>query len=137
MDKLVIQSSESDSRLTLFNPQAKFKHVVESFHAKLESHKIPTVECFVFDAGGKYFYDYIKTIETNASNSEALNYHSLEDSLIIDATYKLDSILLSVKLRGGPWDDDWEVGEIITLDKESYSLLLTQLVDFLRLNNAI
>ena len=109
----------------------------QSFHAKLESHKIPTVECFVFDAGGKYFYDYIKSIEINATNSEALNYHSLEDNIIIDATYKKDAISLNVKLRGGPWGDDWQVSEVIVLDEGRYKQLLTQLFDFLRLNNAI
>jgi len=134
MDILVIQSSESDSKLTLTKPQPKnIKHAVESFNAKLESHKIPTVECFVFDASGKYFYDYIKSIEINATDSDALNYYSLEDNLIIDAIYKNETISLKVKLRSGPWDDDWQVEELITLDKNNYNNLLVQLANFLRL----
>jgi len=95
----------------------------------------PFTECDVYGVNGQYLYDFFKAIKT--SKDKTINYYSLEDNLIIDATYKNDEIELNVKLRKGPWDDDWQVEELITLDKNNYNNLLVQLATFLRLKNAI
>jgi len=136
MDKLIIQSSGSDAKLILSDPGPKnIKQEVGGFIAKLESHKVPFTECDVYGVNGQYLYDFFKAIKT--SKDKVINYYSLEDNLIIDATYKNDEIELNVKLRKGPWDDDWQVEELITLDKNNYNNLLVQLATFLRLKNTI
>ena len=131
MDTLIIQSTESNAKLTLFNPTPKnINNTVNGFSARLESHKIPVSECEVFGAEGEYLYAFFKSI---VNSNEPSNYYSLEDHIIIDAKYENNSIELNVKLREGPWEEDWQVEEKIILNKNAYIKAVSNLSIFLRL----
>ena len=136
MSSLTIQSSDSDTKLTLFNPSpGGYKQPVESFNAKLESHRIPTAECEVFGARGSYFQAFFTSVLNDAGTSS--EYCSVEDHLEIKSSRFDEKIEFRVTLREGPWEDDWEVQETISLSQIELEELVEQLAEFLRIESVI
>ena len=136
MDRLTIQSSDSDAKLTLHNPfPSGYKEPVECFHAKLESHRIPAAECEVFGAGGPYLQAFFISV-LNGERPDS-DYCSVEDHLEIQASRSDEKFVFRVILRQGPWEDDWEVEEIISLSRDELHEVVKQLDAFLRAPNAI
>jgi hypothetical protein len=136
MDSLTIQSSDSDARLTLYDPfPRRNKEPVEGFKAKLESHRIPTSESEVFGAGAPYFHAFFITILKGERPDS--DYCSVEDHLEIQASKSDEKFVFRVILRDGPWEDYWEVDEIISLSGNELHEVVEQLRAFLRIHSAI
>ncbi len=131
MDRLTIQSSDSDAKLTLHDPFPRgYKEPVEGFHAKLESHRIPAAECEVFGAGGPYLQAFFVSVLNG--EQPVSDYCSVEDHLEIHAISADEKFLFRVILRQGPWEDDWEVEENISMSRDELHEMLEQLGYFLR-----
>lgn len=134
MQRLIIQSSTSDTKLTLFDPKPKnIKHIVDGFNAKLDSHKIPPSECKVFGAYGNYLYEFfLEIIEDKKAIHE---WRSIEDHLEIEARRNKDCVDLKIHLREGPWEENWAVSDTVTLDLDALKKLVPELKEFLRVQN--
>ncbi len=135
MQKFVIQSSNSDAKLILFEPGPKnIKLMVDGFRARLESHNIPPSESDVFGASGEYLYLFFCGMLEN--KEEISDWCSIEDHLEIEANRTKEAVELKITLREGPWDEDWEVSENVSLRLNDLKNLLPGLKEFLRVKNA-
>ena len=99
------------------------------------SHCIPAAECEGVGACGTYLKEFFISV-LNGERPDS-DYCSVEDHLEIQASRSDEKFVFRVILRQGPWEDDWEVEEIISLSRDELHEVVKQLDAFLRAPNAI